>query len=518
MSQHFTTYATPDTLRSLVDEQANRFGEAPYVLELRGPRTINYQEIAARARDWRTTLADLGVDNGARVGLLVADPLDFTEAFIALLAAGMWVAPLDPTVTLTSAEQVAQRTATLELSLIISDRPAPSDLAVRWHDMYACPPAGHGASKENARDFDSSTGGVLLSSSGTTGTPKVMALPIAQLLHAATLIANHNRLTPADRGLNPLPLWHINAEVVGLLATIVSASSLALDDRFHRTGFWTLVDSLAITWINAVPAIIARLVVLQEDEVAPARVRFIRSASAPLAPALLLQFEDATGIQVIESYGMTEAASQICATPLDGRRKLGSVGPGIGVQVRVRALETVSNDNVEAFEVGNVEIKGPSVIEHYEAQGYEDRFDESGWLRTGDLGYLDDEGFLFLVGRSDDVINRGGEKIFPREIEDAILGLPGVVACAVVGAAHDVYGQVPVLYVQLEGTDRYTPLEDMQITVKEIHDVLVSNFARTRRPISINVVEHFPAHATGKIQKRFLTAGSVPILLEHRVS
>lgn len=518
MSENLATFATSNTIRSLVDGQADRFGDATYVLELRGPRTISYQELSARARDWRTTLARKGVANGARVGLLVADPLDFTEAFIALLAAGMWVAPLDPTVTITSAEQLAQRAATLDLSLIVSDRPAPSDIAVRWHDMYACPPAGHGVAPETTNDFDPSTGGVLLSSSGTTGTPKVMALSMARLLHAATLIANHNQLTPAERGLSPLPLWHINAEVVGLLATLVSGASLALDDRFHRTGFWTLVDSLAITWINAVPAIISRLVVLQEDEMAPSRVRFIRSASAPLPPALLLQFESATGIQVVESYGMTEAASQICANPLDGRRKLGSVGPAVGVQVHVRALEPTPNDTVEAFEVGNVEIKGSSVIERYEAEGYEDRFDDSGWLRTGDLGYLDDEGFLFLVGRSDDVINRGGEKIFPREIEDAILGLAGVDACAVVGAAHDVYGQVPVLYVQLENVDRTTPLEEMQITVKEIHDVLVSNFGRTRRPISINVVEYFPAHATGKIQKRFLTTGSVPILFELRVS
>ncbi|MHB1089285.1 MAG: AMP-binding enzyme, partial [Acidimicrobiales bacterium] len=106
----------------------------------------------------------------------------------------------------------------------------------------------------------------------------------------------------------------------------------------------------------------------------------------------------------------------------------------------------------------------------------------------------------------------------PREIEESVLELAGVSACAVVGAPHDVYGQVPVLYVQLDGVDDTTSPDDMLITVKEIHDVLVSNFARTRRPVSINVVEHFPAHATGKIQKRFLTNGSVPVLLEHRVS
>ncbi|MHB1209573.1 MAG: AMP-binding protein [Acidimicrobiales bacterium] len=514
---HQLTYETPETVRSVVEDQGARHPDATYVLEVRGPRAITYDTLASKARAWRATLSTLGVSSGARVGLVVADPLDFSEAFISLLAAGVWVAPLDPSESLGTGELIALRSETLGLDLIISDRPAPHERHVHWYDMYACPATRDAGSTSSDSTFDASNGGVLLSSSGTTGTPKVIALSIAQLLHAATLVANHNKLTPVERGMNPLPLWHVNAEVVGLLATLVSGASLALDDRFHRTGFWTLVDSLGVTWINAVPAIISRLVALQEDEVAPSRVRFIRSASAPLAPALLRQFEEATDIRVVESYGMTEAASQICVNPLDAR-KIGSVGRPVGVELRVRSLEDATPTHLEPFVVGNVEIRGRSVITRYEAEGYEDRFDAEGWLRTGDLGYVDDEGFVFLVGRSDDVINRGGEKIFPREIEEAVLGLVGVSACAVVGAPHDVYGQVPVLFVQLEDVDDTTSHDDMLITVKEIHDVLVSSFARARRPVSINVVEHFPSHATGKIQKRFLTGDSVPVLLEHRVS
>ncbi|MHB1089388.1 MAG: AMP-binding protein, partial [Acidimicrobiales bacterium] len=461
---HHPPYETPATVRTLLNEQAARAAQATYLLEVRGPRTITYDALATKAHEWRHTLTTLGVRSGTRVGLVVADPLDFSEAFISLLAAGMWVAPLDPTGSLTSGEQIAQRSETLHLELIVSDRPAPREHHPRWYDMYARAETSDEPAPPRDTEFTPNSGGVLLSSSGTTGTPKVMALPSAQLLHAATLIANHNELTPTERGMNPLPLWHINAEVVGLLATLVSGASLALDDRFHRTGFWALVDSLGVTWINAVPAIISRLVALQPDEIAPSRVRFIRSASAPLAPALLRQFESATDIAVVESYGMTEAASQICVNPLDASRKVGSVGRPVGVQLRVRSLDDESNTDVDAFVVGNVEIKGPSVITHYEAEGYDDRFDSEGWLRTGDLGYLDDEGFVFLVGRSDDVINRGGEKIFPREIEESVLGLAGVSACAVVGAPHDVYGQVPVLYVQLDGVDDTTSPDDMLIT------------------------------------------------------
>jgi acyl-CoA synthetase (AMP-forming)/AMP-acid ligase II len=172
----------------------------------------------------------------------------------------------------------------------------------------------------------------------------------------------------------------------------------------------------------------------------------------------------------------------------------------------------------QAHEVGRVEIRGPSVIERYDGAGYEDRFDADGWLDTGDLGYFDDDDFLFLVGRSDDVINRGGEKIFPREIEDVILSVNGVVGAAVIGVADDVFGQVPISYVQLDGVSSSTSIEDLKIATKEIHDALVAAFSRARRPVSINVVAELPAHATGKIQKKVLGVGSVPVLFQEHVS
>ena len=139
--------------------------------------------------------------------------------------------------------------------------------------------------------------------------------------------------------------------------------------------------------------------------------------------------------------------------------------------------------------VGNVEIRGPSVITHYGAPGHEDRFDAEGWLRTGDLGFLDDDGYLFLVGRSDDVINRGGEKIFPREIEDVILASPHVVAAAVIGVADEVFGQVPVLYVQL--TDETVASVQLDERVDELIVELTQNFVRARRPVRVVVVETF---------------------------
>lgn len=505
-------------LRALIEKQSISLADAPYVLAARSDRLISYTELNKRVNAWDRTTTSWNLIPGDRVGLLIADPIDFSLCFLALLARDLWIAPLDPTITYVNGPQFNDRIANLQLHSVLSDRPAPFETQVDWFNLAdLLSESGHQSLSAHVAINDAN-GGVILASSGTTGTPKIMALPAAQLLLTAELVARHNGLERSDRGFNALPLWHINAEVVGLLATLVAGASLTLDDRFHRTGFWSLIDEQQITWINAVPAIISRLSTLQEGEFVPARIRFIRSASAPLSPALLGQFEENIGVAVIESYGMTEAASQISANPLNGPRKIGSVGRAVGVAVRVVTMENAPSQVAARNEVGRVEIKGPSVIEHYEGAGYEDRFDHDGWLDTGDLGYLDEDNFLFLVGRRDDVINRGGEKIFPREIEDVILGVRGVVGAAVIGVADEVFGQVPISYVQLDGISSSTPVEELKIATKEIHDALVAAFSRARRPVIINVVAQLPSHATGKIQKKALDTGSVPVLFQEHVS
>ncbi len=476
-----TSPVPPDTLRALLAARAEQAGDAAYLLSARTSRTVSYRRLAEVAEHWRRVAAPWG--RSVRVGLLVSDALDFAEVFLGLISAGAWVAPLDPTIHPLSAETVARWVSTLGLSHVVADRDAAGDVTVTWHRLDE--------REDSSETVVASSGGVLLASSGTTGTPKVMALPETQLLVAATLIAQHNRLDQHERGFNPLPLWHINAEVVGLFATLVAGASLVLDERFHRTRFWDVISENHVTWINAVPAIIARLADVGEDERVPTGVRFIRSASAPLSAALLTRFEAATGIRVVESYGMTEAASQICVNALSGERRAGSVGRGVGVEVRV-----VDGEVLGPGVVGQVQIRGASVIDHYESPAYAERFSAGGWLATGDLGYLDADGFLYLVGRTDDVINRGGEKIFPREIEEVALEVPGVAGAVVVGTRDEVFGEVPVLYVEL--------VADVDESMASLRETLVEGLARVRRPVEIRVVEALPRHATGKIQKRGL--------------
>lgn len=504
-------------LRSLIFRQSSARATSPYLLSARDDRTLAYEELDAEASPLCAALQTWGVSRGDRFGLIVSDPITSAQCLLTMMSMGLWVAPLDPTITYVDARQADVQATTLGLRAVAADRNAPLGAEVSWLDigeLGAWPPR----TNTLIRTSDPQ-GGLILASSGTTGSPKVMELSIHQLLEAARLVAGHNGLTPSDRGFNPLPLWHVNAIVVGLLSSLVSGSSLVLDNRFHRTNFWSTIERCDVTWINAVPAIIARLSDVAPNEAIPRGIRFIRSASAPLALAQLARFEEATGIAVIESYGMTEAASQICASPLNGPRKSGSVGRPIGVELRIGAFDQErSLTPVGNHVVGQVEIRGPSVIDHYVAMGYEDRFDEEKWLRTGDLGYVDEDGYVFLVGRTDDVINRGGEKIMPRELEEAAMKVDGVLSAAVVAREHDVYGQVPDLFVQLRGVTSTTSLEQLTILTKELHDVLVNSFSRTRRPLAINVIEKMPSNATGKIHKRLLVTDQVSTIYTLPVS
>ncbi len=486
----------------------------PYVAHARADRSLTYLDLRQASRRWPALLGDLGVAPGGTVGIAVADPVDFATVFLSVIAAGRVAAPLDPGAP--AREQVAacRRVGPV---LVVADAPAPPGVPCEWLALPAgsfelagaeggpvpgaAPPAG--------------PGGVLLSTSGTTGAPKRILLTEDRLLHTAGCVAAHHQLSAVDRGFNPLPLFHVNAEVVGLLATLVAGSSLVLDDRFHRTGFWELLAERQVTWVNAVPAIVSRLVPLAPGEAVPDGVRFVRSASAPLPPAVAARFEAATGLPVVETYGMTEAASQITANPLAGPRKPGSVGRPVGVELRVvppggdpagpgAASATGPDpapDPAVTGMVGRVEIRGPGVITAYAGAGYEERVGPGGWLDTGDLGRLDGDGYLYLVGRVDDVINRGGEKIFPREVEEVVLADPEVAAAAVVGWDHHELGRVPVAYLVLRGVAREADRGRAEAIVARVRERCARSLSRAKRPAAYHVVGRLPAGATGKVRR-----------------
>lgn len=458
-------------LAELVELRAERAGAACFVAA-DGSRSLSYADLRNAAQDWRAHFSDRRLPAGP-IGLAIGDPLEFARAFVGLLAAGARIAPLDPAAP---AAARAEDAADLGLVALLTD----DGLAVRHSTRRdsPLPDRGGGAS-------------VLLRSSGTTGRRKQILLGEHQLLHTAGTVATHHELRPQDRGLCTLPLFHVNAEVVGLLSTLVAGASLVLDDRFHRSTFWPTAIRTGVTWINAVPAILA---ILSREPAPPGiakRIRFARSASAPLPTAVLDRFEAVTGIPVLETYGMTEGASQLTANPLRGPRRAGSVGLPVGCELRV----VDQGRPVRPGITGSVEVRGPGVV----PGPLPDR-----WLVTGDLGYLDGDGYLFLTGRVDDVINRGGEKIFPRTIEEVLLEDDAVADAVAVGVTHDVLGSVPVACVTptTAATSGHRP--EPAVIAAQLRALVENRLARNCRPVRIDIVPGLPTGPTGKISRRLV--------------
>ncbi|MEV6846295.1 AMP-binding protein [Actinoplanes sp. NPDC051411] len=300
-------------------------------------RTLTWADLARRAARPRA----LNLAPQARIGLSTADPLEFAALYLGLLAAGRTVVPLDPRLTPHEREAAVVR---LRVDLTLPDNSVRGDARLP-HGHVIEPPA------------------VLLTSSGTTRHPKGIALSEAQLVAAARRVARHHGLGPGDRGYSPLPLFHVNAQVMGLLVALVSGASLVLDPRFDAGSYWDRVEQWRPTWLNTVPAILAALAARTGPPSPVAeRIRFARSASAPLPVPVSRAFTAATGISVLQTYGMTEAAGQITANPLDpSARREGSVGRPVGVDLVVLGPE---GQLLPPGETGMVALHGPAVTAH----------------------------------------------------------------------------------------------------------------------------------------------------------
>jgi acyl-CoA synthetase (AMP-forming)/AMP-acid ligase II len=363
------------------------------------------------------------------------------------------------------------------------------DAPAAWRDL---PPARPARADEP---------GLVVFTSGTTGAPKGVLLSRANLLMCAAAVAEAQVLGPADCALNALSLAHVNAPVVALLATVLSGGNVILLRRFEPAQFWRLAALHGATWANLVPPLIATLARYPRaaEGLLPATLRFVRSASAPLPVPVLAAFEQAFGVPVVESYGISEAASQVTINdPPPGQRVPGSVGTPRGVRLR---LVDEQGAEVARGEPGEVLVQGPSVM-----QGYLDDpaatavAIRDGWLHSGDLGVLDDDGRLRLVGRRTEIINRGGEKIAPRVVEDALLEHPDVRDVAAVGVPDPIYGEEIKAFVVLR--------DGSALRERDLRAVAAARLPLHARPRHWEIVAAIPRNAAGKVLRRELAGAS----------
>lgn len=285
---------------------------------------------------------------------------------------------------------------------------------------------------------------LILSTSGTTSAPKHVALTHAHLLASVDNIQTAINLETNDRCLSPMPMFHSHGLVAGLLAPLLTGGSVIMPDAFDAQRFLDAMERLQPTWYTAVPTLhqaVIRALADQEVKAPNHTLRLIRSASAPLPPDVMRQLEQLLDVPVIETYGMSEAANQITSNRLPPQlRKPGSAGLPIGLELRVVDIDSGKEAPVNT--TGEVRIRGASLVSCYDnnpdatACAFVD-----GWFRTGDMGYLDEDGYLFLVGRSREFVNRGGEKVAPRIVEEALLTHSAVGEATAFAVPHPTLGE-----------------------------------------------------------------------------
>lgn len=344
---------------------------------------------------------------------------------------------------------------------------------------------------------DASDIALLMYTSGTTGAPKGVLLDHRNLLANARNISQEHRLDTGDRVFAALPLYHINGLVVTLLAPLFHGGSVVMTPRFSARTYWRDVARHGCTWINVVPTIVAYL--LNNDEACTAdlsALRFCRSASAALPVDHHRAFEARFGVGIIETMGMTETAAPMFSNPYDPAcRRIGSIGLPSGGEAKV-----IDRDGRECApdECGELVLRGEQVMRGYYKRPEETRaaFTADGWLRTGDLGYRDSDGYFYINGRAKELIIKGGENIAPREIDEALLKHPGVLDAAVVGVPDTAYGQEIVAFIVPRISEGQGALD-----IADLHEHCLRELGRYKTPKEFRFVAELPRGPSGKVQR-----------------
>jgi acyl-CoA synthetase (AMP-forming)/AMP-acid ligase II len=487
------------TVHALIEARAAQAPDAVYALGLANGATLSYGALARSCRRIGAVMQAHGLRAGDTVSLVMPNGLQTLRVLLGAMHAGLTVNPVN---LLSQPEQMryvlghsdcklvvvapdwAERVQALlagldrEVAVIVAD-PDGTQLPGEAAEAALPPPAPDAIA-------------LLMYTSGTTGVPKGVMLTQANLAANAQAISAEHGLSAADRVLAVLPLYHINAFAVTMLAPLAHGGSLAMPPKFSAARFWE--QAAGCTWINLVPTMISYLL---EGETPPraqtTAIRFCRSASAALPPEHHRAFEAKFGIGIIETMGLTETVAPSFSNPLEAtRRKLGSVGRASGCEARIvdAALQPVPDGTT-----GELAIRGPNVMRGYykNEAATQASFTPDGWLRTGDLGHRDTDGFFFVTGRIKELIIKGGENIAPREIDEALLAHPAVLDAAAVGIPDPHYGQEIMACVVLR--------EGAVCSEDELRGFCLEHLGRYKTPKRLRFVTELPRGPSGKVQR-----------------
>jgi len=494
-----TTTATPLTVLEMIVRQDAHTA----LVEPQSGQKLTYAELHEAISDCAGRLAFVGVASGDRVALSFPNSIAFLVAFLAVVEIGAAAAPLNGA--------LGDREVTEELTDLAATRllhSAENTTAADAARALGIPTnlittAGNRVDVEHASGLsvvgssNAESIALLLHTSGTTSRPKTVPIRQRNLsASTATIVATYG-LSGDDVTYCVMPLFHVHGLVAATLGTLASGGTIVIPPRFSASGFWDEVRDSATTWYTAVPTIHSLVLnKASEMEATPAHsLRFARSCSAPLPAPEWRRYEDRIGVPLVEAYGMTEAAHQMSSNPLPPLdRRAGTVGVATGIEI---ALLDDDWNEVPAGERGEVSVRGSSIVDGYlnNPEANEANF-KNGWFRTGDVGTKSEDGYVTLVGRTKELINRAGEKVSPYEVEAVLLEHPAVSEAASYPIPHPIYGETVGAVVVLRS----------DATVEDLLAHCSERLASFKVPTAIAVLPEIPKGPTGKVQRMSLAS------------
>ncbi|MDP2007332.1 MAG: acyl--CoA ligase [Rubrivivax sp.] len=479
-----------------------------------GRPALSFGELRGLVQRTLASLNALGIGRNDRVAIVLSNGPEMATCFLSA-ACGVATAPLNPAYR---ADEFEFYLSDLNAKALIVEHDSASPavevavkLGVRLLDLvpgsaagdFTLRPrdgAGGGAASAHGGPAQPDDISMVLHTSGTTSRPKIVPLSQRNLCASARNIGRTLQFTPADRGLNIMPLFHIHGLIAGVLSPLAAGSQVYCTPGFNALKFFGWMDEAKPTWYTAVPtmhqAILSRAgknaEVIQRHP-----LRFIRSSSSSMPPQVIRELEEVFGAPLIESYGMTEACHQMASNPLPpAERRPGSVGIAAGPEVGIMADD---GSLLPRGEIGEIVIRGDNVTAGYEnnPKANAEAF-TNGWFRTGDQGVMDAEGYVSLTGRLKEIINRGGEKVSPREVDEILMDHPAVAQVVCFGMPHPKLGEEVAACVVLR--------EGQAVTERELQDFVGKRAADFKVPKKILFMEEIPKGATGKLQRIGLAA------------
>ena len=497
---------SPTTIREQIQFNSSHYGDRSWLISPETNHSVCFREVEETVLKIGQILLNSGIKPGSSIAIASPNSTASCLMFMAIVSAGFVAVPLNLVAgtsilayTIDHAEVqlifVAEECREL-INLAIKDKKNGISVVhldpITGPDLNAITLVKNKLSSKN-KSPTSNDVALLMYTSGTTGKPKGVMLTHANLLAAGRFISTGHEIDEKDKGLCVLPIYHINGLCVTVMGTIASASTLIIPKKFSVNSFWKIISDFKCSWFSAVPTQFSYILNNDEDPNYISSLRFARSASAPLSPDIHRRFEKRFNVPIIETMGLTETGSQITTNPMPpGIRKIGSPGMAYGNKIMI-------GDNqfnpLPAGETGEILVQGDNVMKGYFKQSDETKktIVNDGWLRTGDLGYLDEDGYVFVSGRIKELIIKGGENIAPREIDEALLSHTSILEAAAFAVPCKDYGERVEACIRFK-ENQFTSLGE----IKEHCEKLIGKF---KSPDNFHILDDLPKGPSGKVQR-----------------